>query len=453
MQRTPSDSSLDGDDSTVSSKSNRNNDRLINGGGSRGNVQRVADFSDMPSLATYRGDEISIASTLWTDCDQSLPSLSSYRTKDLSVSGSHHSKNKKKSSSGVSESDEEEELDTEDIGKEKKTTGMLSGKSSKTDSPPGTQSGVRQPAKSMDDPESSLQHEAPGSATALRGGDSLPRLPRRIAMEDSGHLTQQSKVSEIEDSESESDISDNSPDVSIDTDEEHDDVIEPTREPIHVTPAVSAIEHFTPESQRSTTKVNGTVPSAPHLAEDTKEKEKSEKSHSKAKKKKISSRTRTPIVPPTLISTPPIGRHSIRTSPKSSPRIVDQSPTRAPPEIRTPHLEEGQRSRLRRRKNSESGKSKKHGEKERRSPRRSTSESGTRLREPKKKHGDKRLRGVRRANSEVASILDSRIPAEDKKRGILKRFSSSLKHMVRPARTRSGTVGNSKSTLLGGKKR
>jgi hypothetical protein len=453
MQRTPSDSSLDGDDSTVSSKSNRNtsNDRPINGAGSRGNAQQVADFSDMPSLATYRGDEISIASTLWTDCDQSLPSLSSYRTKDLSVSGSHHSKNKNKSSSGVSESDEEDELDTGDIGKEKKTTGMLPGKSSKIDSPPGTQSGVRQPAKSMDNPESSLQHEAPGSATALRGGDSLPRLPRRIAMEDSRHSsTQQSKVSEIEDSESESDISDNSnnsPDVSIDTDEEHDDdVIEPTREPIHVTPAASAIEHFSPQSQKSASKVNGIVPSPPSLTEDTKEK--SEKSHSKVKTKKSPSRTRAHVEPPALISTPPKGQHSIRKSPKSSPRIADQSPSKAPSKSLTPHLEEGQRFGSRKKKDSKSGKSKKHGEKERRTPSRSTSESGTRLHEPKRKHGDKRLRGLTRANSEKVPILDSRVPAEDKKRGIFKRFSSSLKQMVRPARTKSGTFGNSRSTLL-----
>lgn len=451
MKRLPSDSSFDGDDSTVSSKSNRHQDRMMNGGSSvssRGQEQQVADFSDMPSLATYRADEISLASTLRTDGDQSLPSLSSCRTKDLSVAGSQHSKTRMMAYSGVSESEEEDESESEDIGITENKAGILSVTSSKPDElPPGTLGGVQQTA------EASSQLDAAGA----RGGDCLPRLPRRIAMEDSRQRSQQSRVSEIEDSESESAsyVSDDSPDVSIDTDEEHDDSIEPTREPIHMSPGVPAAEQLSPQSQKSAVEVNGNDSPKPLGTEDAKEKVKSKKSQTKSKSKKGSSRSRDRIDPPAEIATPPSGPQSTR---KRSPKTkVDQVDAKESPAVPSPNSEEGQRFRVRRKKDSETGKSKKHGEKGRPSPRRSTSESGTRLRDPKKKNSDKGVRGVRRANSEMAALfLNSKKPEEDKKRGILKRFSSSLMHMVRPVRaTKSGTFGNfgSPKSSLGGKKR
>lgn len=64
---------------------------------------RDPDFSDMPSLSSFRADEMSaVTSTSYTshskggdsrggDCDDSLPSLSSFRMEDLSTCSSYHS--------------------------------------------------------------------------------------------------------------------------------------------------------------------------------------------------------------------------------------------------------------------------------------------------------------------------------------------------------------------------
>eukprot|EP00980_Cylindrotheca_fusiformis_P012617 scaffold3084_cov144-Cylindrotheca_fusiformis.AAC.65 len=438
MKRSSSDSSLDGDDSTVSSKSNRHQDRRMNGGssvGSRGQEQQVADFSDMPSLASYRADEASLASTLWTDGDQSLPSLSSYRTKDLSVTGSHHSKTRI-FAGGVSESEGEDE--EEEIVEGEKGAGVVSAASSKPVIPPRTQGA----AQTKPSAGSDLQQEA------QRYGDSVPRLPRRIEMEDSHHKSGSSQM-EDSDSDSASYISDNSPDVSIDTDEEHDDGIEPIREPIYTEPPASAVEQLSPKSQKSATDGNG---GAPLVLEEGKAPARLKNTH---KPKKSPSKRRERVDPPAEISTPPVGQLS-RKSLKSEPEKEDENLSPESPEIQaSPPGQGGHRFRVRRKKDSEVSKSKKNAVKGKRTPRRSTSESGSKLVDPKKKGSEKRVRGVGRANSDMAALfLRSEKPEEEKKRGILKRFSSSLKHMVRtPARTKSGSFDSPKGTTAGGKKK
>jgi hypothetical protein len=62
---------------------------MLSSGGSGGR-----DFSDMPSLASYRSwDERSAASSKGGgDCDMSLPSLSSYRLDEVSMASSYHSR-------------------------------------------------------------------------------------------------------------------------------------------------------------------------------------------------------------------------------------------------------------------------------------------------------------------------------------------------------------------------
>lgn len=52
-----------------------------------------SEFSDMPNLASYRpSDDRSVGSSHRTDCDMSLPSLSSFRLEDLSLASSYHSR-------------------------------------------------------------------------------------------------------------------------------------------------------------------------------------------------------------------------------------------------------------------------------------------------------------------------------------------------------------------------
>jgi hypothetical protein len=51
------------------------------------------DFSDMPSLSSYRSmDDKSASSRGGVDCDMSLPSLSSFRFDEVSMASSHHSR-------------------------------------------------------------------------------------------------------------------------------------------------------------------------------------------------------------------------------------------------------------------------------------------------------------------------------------------------------------------------
>lgn len=90
MSRTSSESSFDEHDSNISPsiQPRKSLDQLLaeqeipkNG--------RMLEQQDMPSLSSFRADEMS--ASIRTDCDVSLPSLSSFRVDDLSLSSSYHS--------------------------------------------------------------------------------------------------------------------------------------------------------------------------------------------------------------------------------------------------------------------------------------------------------------------------------------------------------------------------
>mmetsp|Transcript_40200 Transcript_40200/g.97030 ORF Transcript_40200/g.97030 Transcript_40200/m.97030 type:complete len:472 (+) Transcript_40200:201-1616(+) len=447
-----SDSSLDGDDSTVSSKSNRN--RLDGNNG--GSVHRVADFSDMPSLASYRADEVSLASTLWTDCDQSLPSLSSYRTKDMSVASGPPRINNRQDDKLKNNDDDSDGSGTE------RTRGNISNSGRQQATPIASVT----PAASIKDsveegqnakpfPSSSREEDTPNTAALQRGGDSMPRLPTRRPMDDS--VRSGSRQSESE-SDSESDMTDDSPDVSIDTDEENDDEVEPAHGPSHT--VIPPARQLSPQSPKSPLRVNGVLPDVanpPLRVVDESSEPAAEKEKSKTSEDGMSPGE---PEPPAIIATPPpIGnsskspkKKSPKRSPKKSPRKKkvkdkDKDSTRSQPEIGSPGIveEKGQKRWRKKRSNQENNKTKK-------TPDRSASGNDTTRFFGRKNQSDK-SHGVRRANSEMASVLESIKPEEEKKRGILKRFSSSLKQMVRPSRTLSGTLGHMTKIPSGGKKR
>ncbi|CAJ1943000.1 unnamed protein product [Cylindrotheca closterium] len=445
-----SDSSLDGDDSTVSSKSNRNRlfDDVNGDGNTGGSSHQVADFSDMPSLASYRGDEVSLASTLWTDCDQSLPSLSSYRTKDMSVaSGSTRRNNRDKPRINDNDSD--------GSGTER-TRGNISTSDRLQPPAPIESTGEEGGQNAKPFSSSSSRDEDPPNAAALqRGGDSMPRLPTRRSMDDS--VRSGSRRSE---SDSESDMTDDSPDVSIDTDEENDDEVEPAHGPSHiVTPPT---RQLSPQSPKSPLRVNGVLPdmaNPPLRVEDgnSEPATESEKSKRPASENPEAGVAPEEVEPPAIIATPPAtGKHSksAKRSPKKSPRKKkvkdkekDKDGTQPHSEIGSPGIveEKGQKKWRKKRSTQDANKIQK-------TPDRSASGNDTTRFFGKKNQSDRSL-GVRRANSEMASVLDSIKPEEEKKRGILKRFSSSLKQMVRPSRTLSGTLGHMAKIPSGGKKR
>jgi len=454
-----SDSSLDGDDSTVSSKTERNR---VNGDGNAGeSAHQVADFSDMPSLSSYRGDEVSLASTLWTDCDQSLPSLSSHRTRDMSVaSGSTRRNNRYYEITGSRRSIVDDDSDAS--GTERTRGNMSNSGRQQFES---IDEGQGQPqAQNPKTFSSASREEVTSNAPAPgKGGDSMPRLPTRRSMDDS---VRSGSVKSDSESDSESDMTDDSPDVSIDTDEENDDEMEPAHGPSHI--AVPPTRQLSPQSPKSSIRVNGVLPDVanpPLRVEDgtgeTLEKEKP-KSIGEASSPEEAE-------PPAVIATPPptggktLKKKSPKRSPKKSPRkkkkdkgvqllfaserLHRKDGTRSQSDMSSPGIveEKAQKKWLKKRTKQDTGKSKT-------TPNRSASGSDTMRFFGKKNQSDK-SRGVRRANSEMASVLDSIKPEEEKKRGILKRFSSSLKQMVRPTKTLSGTLGNMTRIPQGGKKR
>lgn len=100
MSRSSSDSSLDEQESTVSSKETprKSLDSHLSQNGKMRDVPSVGgdavDCSDMPSLSSYRLDEMSASCasrSISGDGDMSLPSLSSFRLDDMSMSSSYHS--------------------------------------------------------------------------------------------------------------------------------------------------------------------------------------------------------------------------------------------------------------------------------------------------------------------------------------------------------------------------
>jgi len=444
-----SDSSLDGDDSTVSSKTDRNR---VNGDGNAGeSAHQVADFSDMPSLASYRADEVSLASTLWTDCDQSLPSLSSYRTRDMSVaSGSTRRNNRYYESTGSRRSTVDD--DSDGSGTER-TRGNMSTSGRQQAPIESIDEGQGQPqAQNPKTFSSASREEVTSNAPAPgKGGDSMPRLPTRRSMDDS---VRSGSVKSDSESDSESDMTDDSPDVSIDTDEENDDEMEPAHGPSHI--AVPPTRQLSPQSPKSPIRVNGVLPdvATPPLRVEDGTGETSEKEKPKSIGEASSPEQ---AEPPAVIATPPptggktLKKKSPKRSPKKSPRKKKKDKgkdgTRSQSDMPSPGIveEKAQKKWLKKRTNQDTGKSKT-------TPNRSASGSDTMRFFGKKNQSDK-SRGVRRANSEMASVLDSIKPEEEKKRGILKRFSSSLKQMVRPTKTLSGTLGNMTRIPQGGKKR
>ena len=449
-----SDSSLGGDDSTVSSKSNRNRpfDDPNGDGNTGGSSHQVADFSDMPSLASYRADEVSLASTLWTDCDQSLPSISSYRTKDMSVASGSTKKDNRQDDKPRSNDDNSDGSGTERTRGNMSTSDRLQAATAPIESGEDGQN-----AKPF---ASSSRDEDPSNAAALqRGGDSMPRLPTRRSMDDS--VRSGSRRSE---SDSESEMTDDSPDVSIDTDEENDDEVEPPHGPSHV--VIPPRRQLSPQSPKSPLRLNGVVldtANPPLRVEDgsTEPAPESEKSKRPASEALEAGVAPGEPEPPAIISTPPATgnfsksektkkspKRSPKKSPKKSPRKKkDKDSTEAQPEIGSPGIVEGTGQKKLRKKRSTQDTSKAP-----KTPDRSASGNDTTRFFGKKNQSDK-SHGVRRANSEMASVLDSIKPEEEKKRGILKRFSSSLKQMVRPSRTLSGTLGNMTKVPSGGKKR
>lgn len=437
-----SDSSIGGDDSTVSSKSNRN--RLFDGENgddtAGGSSHQVADFSDMPSLASYRGDEVSLASTLWTDCDQSLPSLSSYRTKDMSVVSSTR-KNNSQDGKPRNNDDESDGSGTE------RTRGNMS-TSDRLQPPAAPVESIEEAHNPKPSSSASRDEDSTNAAALQRGGDSMPRLPTRRSMDDS--VRSGSRRSE---SDSESDMTDDSPDVSIETDEENDvDEVEPAHGPSHI--VIPPTRQLSPQSSKSPLRVNGGFATVEDILFGT-----TEPATEKEKSKSAEEDGVTPKVPepPAIIATPPPTGDFSKSpkkakSPKRSPKKKkdkDKDGTRYQPEIGSPGLvEEKQQKKWRKKRSSQDETSKTP-----KVPDRSASGNDTTRFLGKKNQSDKSL-GVRRANSEMASVLDSiKPPEEEKKRGILKRFSSSLKQMVRPSRTLSGTFGNMSKTPAGGKKR
>ena len=102
MSRASSDSSLEEQESTVSSKSTprKSLDQHILQGR---NMSRElhSDIEDMPSLSSFRADDLTSSGR--GDCDMSLPSLSSFRIDDLSMGSSYHSNTNHLSESGSAE--------------------------------------------------------------------------------------------------------------------------------------------------------------------------------------------------------------------------------------------------------------------------------------------------------------------------------------------------------------
>lgn len=450
MNNSSPESSLDGDESTVSSKSGRN--RPLN-----------ANFSDMPSLASYRADEISIASTLWTDCDQSLPSLSSYRTKDLSISSSLHSRtnmmieNKfsgEGSSSLVSGTNTSNSSDAEDFMDDSNHVGRKRSSRSLTENPVSNSTDERGVERSQSFPlheirrpvrTSSKGSSAEGElAGSVIGGDSLPMLPRRGMMNDSQHTDDSEKLSDEE-----SDISDDdqSPDVSIPTDSEHEDI----HRPVHTANVDKSLDSPTrnlrnvrlnnDKSPVGNGKQQSTHQSIPRKIEPVKGMEPS-------------------ISPPAGIETTPTsGNHRKShsqvkepdsagkySSPKSQNSIVPLKGGESP--RRMSGDSDSRRPRPRRPRSSDLSKpresSENHGK--RRGLRRTASALGGFTR----RHGDKQGRGVRRTKSSDASTLRRSGKKDEEKRGrFVRRLSSSLMHMVgnRSRSPRRGAQRNRSGSL------
>lgn len=449
-----SDSSLDGDDSTVSSKSRRQD---VNGDGDAGeSSHQVADFSDMPSLASYRGDEVSLASTLWTDCDQSLPSLSSYRTKDMSVASGSRRNNRHDSSRRSSGDDESDGSGTE------RTRGNISTSGRKQAPIESIEEQTSKPQASDSPPQEEV--DTSGALSLGRGGDSMPRLPTRRAMDDS---VRSGSIKSDSESDAESDMTDESPDVSIDTDEENEDdeeeeendnEVEPAHGPSHI--FVTKEGGLSPKSPKSQAKVNGVLPDVPNppLGVEDESGETSEKEKSDTVDEAMSP-TGEPEPPAIIATPPPSSSKSAKTkSPKKSPKKStrkkkdkekDGTSSLAQSDLPSPGIvdEKPMKRWRKKRTNQDTSESKS-------TPSRSAS-GNDRMRFFGKKNQSDRSLGVRRANSEIASVLDSiKPPEEEKKRGILKRFSSSLKQMARPGKTFSGPLGNmTKIPSTGGKSR
>jgi len=436
MNRRISDSSLDGDDSTVSSKSNRHRPLdEVNGDSNAETAQQVAEFSDMPSLASHRADEVSLASTLWTDCDQSLPSLSSYRTKDMSVaSGSTRSKNSTHHDDVKSKSKVDD--DRSDRSGTERTRGNLNTSGIQTPSDSIQENSIKAYSSSSRDEESSSN-----TANLSRGGDCMPRLPRRRPLDDSARSSSLQTAQSDSESASESDMTDDSPDVSIDTDEENDEMVEPAHGPSHIVSNIPPIRRLSPQSPKSPVRVNGVLPdiaTSPLRVDDGNTRAATEKEKTTTIDDGLS-----PGEPPAVISTPPAG--NLPKGANKSPKKQDGEAAPSQPELQqSPEVVKEKGNRWRKMKNKEDGKSKKTA------PDRTNSGSDTRFFGKKNQSG--KSRDLRRAKSEMLSVPYSVKPKDEKKRGILKRFSSSLKQMSRPSRTVSSTFEHAKKAL-GGKKR
>jgi len=468
MNRLTSDtSSLDGDDSTVSSKSNRHRSLdEVNGDSNAETAQQVAEFSDMPSLASHRADEVSLASTLWTDCDQSLPSLSSYRTKDMSVaSGSTRSKNSTHHDDVKSKSKVDD--DRSDRSGTERTRGNLNTSGIQTPSDSIQENSAKAYSSSSRDEESSSN-----TANLSRGGDCMPRLPRRRPLDDSARSSSLQTAQSDSESASESDMTDDSPDVSIDTDEENDEMVEPAHGPSHIVSNIPPIRRLSPQSPKSPVRVNGVLPdiaTSPLRVDDGNTRAATEKEKTTTSDDGLSpgeppavistppsgnlpkgkEKTTTiddglsPGEPPAVISTPPAG--NLPKGANKSPKKQDGEAAPSQPELQqSPEVVKEKGNRWRKMKNKEDGKSKKTA------PDRTNSGSDTRFFGKKNQSG--KSRDLKRAKSEMVSVPYSIKPKDEKKRGILKRFSSSLKQMSRPSRTVSSTFEHAKKAL-GGKKR
>jgi hypothetical protein len=447
MNGSISNSSLGGDDSTVSSKSRRI--RSHSGGIASRSPYTEAEFSDMPSLSSYRGDEASLASTLRTDCDQSLPSLSSCRTRDLSIaSGSYHSRNNQienrdNSLEGSAYVGNQNRGSESDLGEDN------------NDEQPGTH-------KSQQSGLLKVEDSTTYQAVQYRHCDSLPRLPRRTAEddEDSQKYIRMKELGANEDSDL--DISDQSPDISVDSNQIHDEPLQSAHDPARLT--------------LSTTNINSSparsVSQSFEAEEIVKSNEGYETRDNMVPKKKSSSRSfREPINPPVEITTPPTKIQNRKTSSNRSNENAKPAKSKNRKPLKSKKcLEAGARSQTRNydmdeytsklnkpdepkktrprvRRYSHTGTKTKKDRERRRSLRRTSSESGDRLAGEFKNEDERQHECIRKANSEMAQVLDG-ISKEDQKRGLVRRLSNSLKHIAKPVRTRPGNFGQAFKSKL-----
>lgn len=412
MKDSSSESSFAGDESTVSSRNSRN--RILSPNGiKRLQQQEEAVFDDMPSLASYRADEISIASTAWTDCDnQSLPSLSSYRTKDLSLS-SHHSRKR---------------ISPRLVGKPKFRPDEL-GMGKPQSFPLSEISRLSTTTTKVHTLESEL-------AASVMTADFQPKLPRRSSL--------------LTEGEDESDISDESSDVSIATVSENGAEVKPMGEFLKVSPI------------KKSPKPKGNKSSRPQPRP---KKIKSPKKSETDKPLRSPKATSQPVVieEPDKSATPPLANHSrkkaVTEKNKAKEPSVSRSPEkprssykiiRAPAKIRDSpkprergrEIRNPQRSPRRRRTRSADLSNPLESEKNvgiRRSLRRTRSEHG---KLPRKKHEEKRGRGLRRSRSSDVSTQQMEKKEGVKRGTLMRRLSSSLSQMVQrksrsPTRTMS----------------